>query len=672
MTPEAPETSDAAAALAQVPVDCVDESTLVRFFAGDLPMDRLNAVEAHLDRCQDCARLIEAAAPLLAGASGPGYPFRLPPGAEPGQLVAGRYRIDGLIGQGASGYVLRARDELAGVPVAVKLLRAERAAQPALMQLFTRELRVARALNHPHVCRVYDLQVSGEDRFLVMELGQGSLRDELRSGATAERSLAERLSDAQAIAAGLAAIHDAGVIHRDVKPENVLRLPDGRLVLSDFGLATLAPLGSATRYVGTPLYMAPEVAAGEPATRASDLYALGIVLHELFFGRRPEWHAVGGRRVRKDPPRMRGTRERAIARLTGDCLAELPERRPADARAVGRRLAAIREGRGTALMTGPTCNRRVILAAVSATFLLGGGVFSLVRKGTRNRRRARPDGLTPLPRKLVLDQGWRASSSNDGLMVVNRWPGPGFELVGPEPETRTLLSASGKDATLSPDGKLVAFVTEPFPDARTREELWALGVESRQLRRVALMGRGSYPSWSPDTRLLYFFDPQERTVMALSTEGGRQEPRSLFDRAPSRYFSVSPDGRGIAFGESGRVVLLDAQEHSEWLHWAVPERRGLHTSWSPDGRMVAFGGLGDDPLGVWVWGLTFNRAVRISAEPSGRPAWTPDGHHLTFDTNDRSGAAVWRVSSDDIRRSLPTGLTPDAFFNFASGLKPLG
>ena len=142
---------------------------------------------------------------------------------------------------------------------------------------------------------------ANEDRLLVMELARESLRDELRSGATAERALADRLADAEAIGSGLSAIHDAGIVHRDIKPENVLRLADGRLVLSDFGLATLTPLGSATRYVGTPLYMAPEVAAGEPATRASDLYSLGLVLHELFFERRPEWHAVGRRRVRRSP-----------------------------------------------------------------------------------------------------------------------------------------------------------------------------------------------------------------------------------------------------------------------------------------------------------------------------------------------------------------------------------
>jgi serine/threonine-protein kinase len=189
--------------------------------------------------------------------------------------------------------VLRARDELAGVPVAVKLLRSERASQPALMQLFTRELRVARALNHPHVCRVFDLQTSGEDRFLVMELAEGSLRDDLRSGSAAERTLDQRLHDAEAITSGLGAIHDAGIIHRDVKPENVLRLGDGRLVLSDFGLATLTPLGSATRFVGTPLYMAPEVAAGEPGDACLGSVFAGHRAARAVLRSAPEWQGLG-------------------------------------------------------------------------------------------------------------------------------------------------------------------------------------------------------------------------------------------------------------------------------------------------------------------------------------------------------------------------------------------
>ena len=275
-----------------------------------------------------------------------------------------------VIGCGASGYVLRARDELAGLPVAVKLLRPERATQPALMQLFTRELRVARALNHPHVCRVFDLQASGEDRFLVMELAGSSLWDELRSGATAERALPDRLDDAEAIGSGLGAIHAAGILHRDIKPANVLRLDDGRLVVSDFGLASLAPLGSATRFVGTPLYMAPEVVAGEPATRASDLFSLGLVLHELFFGRRPQWRSSAGRRLMEVPPAARRGREQAVARLCADCLALGPEARPADAPGILRRLRAIRAG-GERCRLGQPLR---LAGLATAVLLLGGGL----------------------------------------------------------------------------------------------------------------------------------------------------------------------------------------------------------------------------------------------------------------------------------------------------------
>jgi hypothetical protein len=647
---------------------CVDETTLVRFFAGDLPVDRLMAVEGHLDGCPACARLVEAAAPLLAGTSGSGLLFRLPRGAEPGQLVAGRYRIDGLIGQGASGYVLRARDELAGVPVAVKLLRSERGPQPALMQLATRELRVARALNHPHVCRVFDLQMSGEDRFLVMELGQGSLRDELRSGAAAEYSLDQRLADAEAMAAGLTAIHETGIVHRDIKPENVLRLPDGRLVLSDFGLATLTPLGSATRYVGTPLYMAPEVAAGEPATRASDLYSLGLVLHELFFGRRPEWRAMGGRRVRKEPPQLRGPRERAVARLTGVCLEELPERRPGNARALAHRLASIRQGRRPGAGASFLCHRRLVLAAASASLVIGGGALSFLRR--RSHRRRSPAGALArtLPRDRLLDHAWGASFSNDGLIVVNRSPEIGFELVDVQRKTRQLLSEGGTDATVSPDGQLVAFVSNT-PGVT---ELWALERAPVQLRRLARWWRGSYPSWSPDGRTLYFHDPRERKVMAVGTEGGAPEPRVFFDRAPSPYPAVSPDGKGIAFGVAERLVVLDRGEGSEWLQWPMPGRRGAVVSWSPDGHMLAFAGLRDDPLGVWVLGVQHNRVVRVSTEPSGRPSWTPDGQTLTFDSKLALPASIWKVSTDALRRELPRGLGPAEFFRFCTDLQRSG
>ena len=175
----------------------------------------------------------------------------------------------------------------------------------------------------------------------------------------------------------------------------MLRLDDGRLVVSDFGLASLAPLGSATRFVGTPLYMAPEVAAGEPATRASDLFSLGLVLHELFFGRRPRWQLSAGRRLLETPPEARG-REQAVARLCADCLALGPEARPADAPAILRRLRAIRAG-GEQRRLG----RPLRLAGLATSVLVLGAGLAVFTSGAL--RPAPPVERATAARRAALD-----------------------------------------------------------------------------------------------------------------------------------------------------------------------------------------------------------------------------------------------------------------------------
>jgi Tol biopolymer transport system component len=108
-----------------------------------------------------------------------------------------------------------------------------------------------------------------------------------------------------------------------------------------------------------------------------------------------------------------------------------------------------------------------------------------------------------------------------GLAVVNRSPGTGFELVDLKRKTRHVLSERGKDATISPDGSLIAFVIESFPEMLGREELWLMKRDDKQSVRVAETGRGAYPSWSRDGRSLYFYDPQSRAVMFIDTEKHR-------------------------------------------------------------------------------------------------------------------------------------------------------
>jgi hypothetical protein len=207
-----------------------------------------------------------------------------------GTVLAGRYEISRLLGRGGAGVVVQARDRVLGEDVAVKVLRPEHGFESRWIDRLAREVKLARQIRHGNVCRVFDFGQADGHAFLVMELATaGSLRDELARDEAVERALADRLADARAVADGLAAVHAAGILHRDVTPQNVLRMADGRLVVSDFGLATDADPTASSIHGGTVAYMAPELARGESAGVASDVWALGVIIHEIVFGRRPSW-----------------------------------------------------------------------------------------------------------------------------------------------------------------------------------------------------------------------------------------------------------------------------------------------------------------------------------------------------------------------------------------------
>jgi tRNA A-37 threonylcarbamoyl transferase component Bud32 len=256
-----------------------------------------------------------------------------------GTLLAGRYEIERVIGRGATGLVVRAMDRTLGETVAIKVIRAEYANEPLWAERMAREVRLARQINHPNVCHVYDLGESDGRVFLVMELAtRGTLRGEISSKVVASRALDERIADARAIAAGLAAIHEAGIVHRDVSPQNLLRMEDGRLVLSDFGLATDTSESTTSIHGGTVAYMAPEVARGGRATFASDVWALGVVIHEAVFGERPRWRGPGALKM-DTPEHAQGAMEAAVLDVCRACTAGDPSERVVSAREVVRRLS---------------------------------------------------------------------------------------------------------------------------------------------------------------------------------------------------------------------------------------------------------------------------------------------------------------------------------------------
>jgi serine/threonine-protein kinase len=205
----------------------------------------------------------------------------------PGTMLANRYRIVTLLGHGGMGNVYRADDLKLAQPVALKFLRAAHAGNSAVLARFHSEVRTARQIGHPNVCRVYDIGEAEGRSFLSMEYIDGeNLASLLRR--IGRLPLDKAVEIALQICAGAAAAHDAGVLHRDLKPSNVMIDGRGNARLTDFGLAKLVddlPMGGSR--AGTLAYMAPEQLARGEISIQSDIFSLGLVLYEAFTGYRP-------------------------------------------------------------------------------------------------------------------------------------------------------------------------------------------------------------------------------------------------------------------------------------------------------------------------------------------------------------------------------------------------
>jgi len=203
----------------------------------------------------------------------------------PGTVLANRYRMVGLLGRGGMGEVYRADDLKLGQPVALKFLPADVERDRDRLERFLTEVRLSLRVTHPNVCRVFDVGQVEKRHFLSMEYVDGEDLASLlrRIGRLPEDKAIEI---ARQLCAGLAAAHDEGVLHRDLKPANIMIDGRGRAKIADFGLASAGSVSGNDARAGTPQYMAPEQVAGRDLTERTDLYALGLVLYELFTGKR--------------------------------------------------------------------------------------------------------------------------------------------------------------------------------------------------------------------------------------------------------------------------------------------------------------------------------------------------------------------------------------------------
>lgn len=223
-------------------------------------------------------------------------------------VLGGRYRLEALVGSGGMAAVYRGFDELLQRPVAVKVLREEYAQDPAFLARFMREARAAARLHHPNIVTVYDVGEDGGRYYIVMEYVDGQdLKTLIRQ--RGRLSVPEALEIAIQICRGAAHAHKAGVIHCDIKPQNVLLTREGVAKVTDFGIAralSAAGLTQAETVWGSPQYLAPEQAAGEPPSPASDVYSIGVTLYEMLAGVPPfqaeSAAALALMHLRQEPP----------------------------------------------------------------------------------------------------------------------------------------------------------------------------------------------------------------------------------------------------------------------------------------------------------------------------------------------------------------------------------
>jgi predicted Ser/Thr protein kinase len=287
----------------------------------------------------------------------------------PGALLANRYRIVALLGRGGMGEVYRAHDLTLDQEVALKFLPESAARNPAALARFYNEVRIARQVSHANVCRVYDLGEVDGQAYLSMEYIDGEdLGSLLRRIGRLPSDKAVEI--ARQLCAGLAAAHAKGVLHRDLKPANIMLNGRGHVVVTDFGLAALAHEipGEEIRN-GTPAYMAPEQLAGREVTTQSDIYSLGLVLYEVFTGKRAFEASTLAELVRLhtettpvSPSSLVKELDPAVETAILRCLDPAPSSRPPSALAVAARLPG-GDPLAAALAAGETPSPQMVAAA---------------------------------------------------------------------------------------------------------------------------------------------------------------------------------------------------------------------------------------------------------------------------------------------------------------------
>jgi len=533
----------------------------------------------------------------------------------PGTLIANRYRIVGLLGRGGMGEVYRADDLTLGQSVALKFLPDAVSGSVDRRARFTNEVRTAREVAHPNVCRVYDIGEVDGRVYLSMEYIDGEDLSSLlrRIGRLPQEKAIEI---ARQLCAGVGALHDRHVLHRDLKPANVMIDGRGRVRITDFGLSGMATeiVGPEAR-AGTPMYMAPEQYSGQRADERSDLYALGLVLYEVFTGKRafeadtPEEMTRRRESSPASPSSLLPDLDPAIERVVMRCLQVDPARRPSSAFAVA---AALPGGDplAEALAAGEVPSIEMVAAAgktgrvrplvgVACLLAAAAGLVLYSTVGVRRSLHA----WEPMPRAPLLLE----DRAREVLAAAGWTEAPGDETHGFLADTSVLRWIAAEDSTAGRWRRL--------GDRRPGAMVFWYRRSPEHLR-----------PWNPDVLRSYTDPPQTLSGMVrvqldpqgrlLSLAGVPPQQES----APGQGETAPPADWSAIIAAAGLDPAQLAPAEPEWVPESFADERRAWKGPLPDdpgteirleaaayrGRIVEF-----DLIGPWT------RAGRMPAGPTG-------------------------------------------------------
>ena len=573
----------------------------------------------------------------------------------PGGTIIGPYEIVGWLGAGGMGEVYRARDPRLARDVAIKLIAESFAADRVRVHRFEQEARAAGQLNHPNILAVYDVGAHDGSPYIVSELLEGdSLRTRLRNGAIGSR---QTIDYARQIAEGLAAAHEKNIVHRDVKPDNLFVTNDGRLKILDFGIAKLTmptddaapPAGASTdtvpgSFVGTPAYMSPEQVRGEPVDARSDIFSLGVVVHEMLSGRSPfarDTPAETVAAILMEHPAELATTSAALARIVGRCLEKTREARFQSARDLAFALDAA--------------------ARVSET----------MPRAQPARRRPTPSLLSLVAVGLAAATAlwlWRGlPSATDG----NPLAGSSFSLL-------TDWVGTEEGAEISPDGKFVAFLS----DISGEYDIWLLqlatGGFSNLTRNIPPLASSGFIvrklGFSSDSSEIWFNPGDGKPLKLLPLTGG--EPRA-FLREGANTPAFSGDGRVVYVYKPDRDDPMDVVDRPG----TDPRRilgpgpfKNMNPVWSRDGNWIYFvrGSEPQDEVEMDVWRIrpTGGTPEQVTRQHTAINFLAPlDARTFLYVARgeDRSGPWLWSIDAETgISRRLPSGV--DQFTSVSTSL----